>query len=402
LKAEGRFFSTRVLFRCLAAGCLIVAGAAALVSSVLLAAPRQASAKPHHPSSAKAVPCSAAALITAINEANAGGGGHLRLAPQCTYTLTVAQADTEDGLPPIRSPITIDGRGATITRSTDPDTPAFRIFEVSSPGHLILRSMTISQGDAPGPEPDGGGGIEVREGASLFASSTVVSGNVGALGGGVNNFGTADMANCVVARNEGLHGAGVSNSTRSGKLRLTNTLISSNRAESDAGVGGGVYNQEGGSASLVNTSIEENIGDNSAGGIRNDHDSVMEVTNSRVSQNRAGPLFGAPTTVTGGGIQNQGKMVLRHTTVERNHAAKTSAPTIARGGGIANLKSDQQGASPPDLSLINSSITDNVADDGPGGIYNDQGTVALKRTSVTGNVPSNCSGSPTPVPGCGG
>lgn len=354
------------------------------------------------PSSATAVPCSAAALIAAINGANAAGSGYLRLSAGCTYTLTAAQPDTEDGLPPIRSALTIDGAGATITRSTDPNAPAFRIFEVMGLATLNLRSLTISNGNAPGPEPDGGGGIEVLEQGSLVASSVVVSDNFGALGAGVNNFGSTDIANSVLTGNEALHGAGVSNTSPSGTLRLTNTRISSNHARSDAGVAGGVFNQEGGSASLVNVTVTGNIGDNSAGGIRNDSGSTMDITSSQVSQNLAGPLFNAPTTLTGGGIQNLGKLVLRNTTVDHNHAAKTGPPTIALGGGISNLQSDEQGASPPELTLINSSVSDNVADDGAGGIYNEGGTVALQHTPVTDNVPTNCSGSPTPVPGCSG
>src|SRR5205823_2827021 len=131
------------------------------------------------------VACSTPALIAAINKATSGVGGHLTLSRNCTYTLTAAQGDTEDGLPPIRSRISIDGKGATITRSTDPNTPAFRIFEVLSGGQLTLRAITLSHGDAPGPEPDGGGGIAVREGARLRASGTTVRDNVGALGGGI-------------------------------------------------------------------------------------------------------------------------------------------------------------------------------------------------------------------------
>jgi hypothetical protein len=226
--------------------------------------------------------------------------------------------------------------------------------------------------------------------------------NVGSRGAGINNFGTADVTSSLIEDNEGLIGAGVANSTRSGTLRLTSTVVTGNRAESDAGVAGGLSNQDGGTVRLVSSTIRNNIGDNSGGGIRNDHDSVMYLTSSQVSGNRAGPLFGAPTVVTGGGIQNLGAMVVQRSSVDHNHAAKTELPTIARGGGVANVRSDVQGASPPKLTLTDSTVVDNVADDGPGGIYNDNGSVALLRTLVTGNSPTNCAGSPTPVRGCSG
>ena len=73
---------------------------------------------------------------------------------------------------------------------------------------------------------------------------------MGALGAGINNFGTTEITNSFVADNAGLHGGGVSNSI--GTLTVTNTVFTGNRAESDAGVGGAVYNQLGGSTSMVN------------------------------------------------------------------------------------------------------------------------------------------------------
>jgi hypothetical protein len=402
MKANGASVLARISSVCVGAVCVMVTGAATAITSVLMAAPAQAAPDLGPRESEFRVGCSAAALIAAINKANSAAGGHLTLTRNCTYTLTSAQAGTEDGLPPIRSRIAIDGKGATITRSSDPKTPAFRIFEVLCGGQLTLGAVTVSHGDTLGPDPDGGGGIAVRAGARLVARSTTVRDNVGALGGGINNFGTAEVTGSIVVGNDGLHGGGVSNSSPSGTLRLTNTVLTGNRAESDAGVGGAVYNQLGGTATLVNTVIKENVGDNSAGGVRNDHGSVMYLTNSSVSQNRAGPLFNAPTTVTGGGIQNLGTMVLRRTTVDHNHAARTGPPTIARGGGIANLLSDEPGAAAPTLSLIDSQVTDNIADNGPGGIYNDRGTVTLRNTAISGNMPTNCAGSSPPVPGCSG
>ena len=400
MKADGTNQRARISGIRINPVCVIVTVAAAAVVFVLTAASAQAAVKPGPAGPSSRVACDATALIAAINNANMAGRGQLTLTPNCTYTLTTAQNGTEDGLPPIRSRMSIEGKGATVTRSTDPDVDLFRIFEVVSGGQLMLHAVTISNGDSPGPDPDGGGGIAVDPGAELNASGITVRDNVGALGAGINNFGTAEIVNSLVADNHGLHGGGVSNSR--GTLTMANTVFTGNRAESDAGVGGAVYNQLGGSASLVNTAITGNIGDNSAGGVRNDNDSVMYLTNSQVSGNQAGPLFNAPTTVTGGGIQNLGTMMVRGTTVDHNHAAKTGPPTLARGGGIANLLSDEPGASAPTLSLINSQVTNNVADDGPGGIYNNGGTVALRHTGIIGNQPTNCAGSSPQVPACSG
>jgi hypothetical protein len=88
--------------------------------------------------------------------------------------------------------------------------------------------------------------------------------------------------------------------------------------------------------------------------------------------------------------------------VDHNQATKTGPPTVAVGGGISNVASDQEGAAPPQLTVIQSLIVHNSAADTAGGIYNDQGDVALRRSLVDANTPTNCSGSPTPVPDCSG
>lgn len=380
----------------------IRAAAVALVPTVallLLAVPVWASGGAPPPSASQIVPCSAAALIGAIDRANASGSGDLTLTRGCRYTLTAARPGTEDGLPPIRSTIQLDGNGATITRSTAPTTPAFRILEIVS-GELTVRALTISNGNAPGPDPDGGGGIEVRERGRLFATTITVTTNVGALGAGINNLGRVDLTSSAITRNQGLHGGGLSNSTRSGNLTVTSSLVSGNRAASDAGVGGGVHNQSGGSVALLDTAVTDNRGDNSAGGVFNDHDSLMSLTDTEISQNQAGPLFSAPTVVLGGGIRNEGTLTVRTTTIDHNHAARQGT-TLARGGGIANMLSDVERSAPPKITLDRSRVVSNVADDAAGGIYNNQGEVDLTSTPVTGNRPSNCAGSPTPVPDCG-
>ena len=371
-----------------------------LALAALAGAQTTAGAAPARP---VGVPCGAPALVAAIDAANTAGGGTLELTPGCTYTLTTPQADTEDGLPIIATPITIDGRGATITRATGDEVESFRIFEVdAAPGRLTLRSLTLSNGNAPGPDPDGGGGIMVDPGGSLSATTIVVRDSVGSRGGGIANFGTADISWSDVTGNVGLEGAGVANSGPTGTLHLTSSAVSGNRSESDAGVAGGVANEDGGSAFLTNTAVTANIADNSGGGVRNDVGSTMHLTRVQISGNRAGPLQLAPTTVEGGGIQNIGTMEIRFSSVDHNQATKTGSPTVAVGGGIANVKSDQEGAAPPNLTVIQSLLVHNSAADTAGGIYNDQGDVALRRSLVATNTPTNCSGSPTPVPGCSG
>src|SRR6185295_6714325 len=89
-------------------------------------------------------------LIAAINAVNVGPGPHtINLAPGGTYTLTaVAEDDGYSGgagLPYIRRPLTINGNGATIQRSSAAGTPDFRIVYVWL-SDLTLNGVTIKGG----------------------------------------------------------------------------------------------------------------------------------------------------------------------------------------------------------------------------------------------------------------
>src|SRR5262245_2503324 len=80
-------------------------------------------------------PCSVSQLIADINSANGTGAADtLTLTAGCTYTLTNTNNTTNgnNGLPVITNPLTINGNGATITRST----ANFRFFYVQNNTNL--------------------------------------------------------------------------------------------------------------------------------------------------------------------------------------------------------------------------------------------------------------------------
>src|SRR2546429_4978408 len=99
------------------------------------------------------VSCSAggAGLVVAVNTVNAAGGGSINLAAGCTYSLTAANnpAVGGNGLPVVVTPITANGKGATIAGNSS----NFRIFMVdgSSGGALTLNGVTISVDNGHGP-----------------------------------------------------------------------------------------------------------------------------------------------------------------------------------------------------------------------------------------------------------
>ncbi len=121
------------------------------------------------------------------------------LAPGAAYQL--AAVDNywfgPDGLPPISAEVTIDGNGATITRSTAGGVPGFRFFYVSGgvaglpEGSLTLNDLTLSNGLAHGGDSNTGGGGAgmggaIFDGGALTLDRVTLSGNT-AQGGNPND-----------------------------------------------------------------------------------------------------------------------------------------------------------------------------------------------------------------------
>lgn len=183
--------------------------------------------------------CSETSLVNAINAANTAGGDTLALIPGCTYTLTSAHGSGRAGpvgLPPITTPITLLGLGATITR--DPSASAFRILQVEgaanvpgTKGQLSMAGVSIRGGSAMSPYP--GGGI-TNLGGTVFLVSSSVTGNTAVAGGGIY--------------------------TDQGAVSLTASSVTGNTATTR---GGGIYVNSGGVTLLAST-VSGNTPDNCA------------------------------------------------------------------------------------------------------------------------------------------
>ncbi|MFE6739342.1 hypothetical protein [Streptomyces tubercidicus] len=183
--------------------------------------------------------CSESSLVNAINAANAAGGDTLALVPFCTYQLTSAHGTSPHGpvgLPPITTPITMIGLGATITRAAN--APAFRIMQVEGAanvpgtnGQLNAVGITIRGGSAVSPYP--GGGLSNLGGTVSLLSSSV-TGNTAVAGGGLYND--------------------------NGSITLSTSSVTGNQASSS---GGGIYVNSGG-VSLLGTVVRSNTPDNCA------------------------------------------------------------------------------------------------------------------------------------------
>lgn len=239
------------------------------------------------------VPCSASALSAAITTANTSGGGHLLLAPGCTYTLTTP-AGSGNGLPRITTPITIQGVGDTITRSLT--AVPFRIFDVGVSGDLTLSDLNVSGGDSTA----NGGGI--RNAGTVTLNATTVKGNsADGLGGGISSSGWLNLAGSRVGLNSAEAGGGGINNT--GTAHLDTANVDNNSVTAARSQGGGVLTT-GGTFVAALSSIDSNA-----------------AIGSRAN--------GAGLAAVGGSVHLNGS------TVTNNHAATSPGGVLSNGASVS-------------------------------------------------------------------
>ncbi|WP_029723337.1 right-handed parallel beta-helix repeat-containing protein, partial [Salinispora cortesiana] len=379
------------------------------------------------------VPCDPNALIAAITAANQAGGGTLRLAEKCVYTLTINQDD--NGLPQVFQPITIYGQGATIIRAAAADD--FRIFEVITGGDLTLKDLTVAGGQIADAD---GGGIAAGEGTRLTLERVTVRDNIatGATseGGGIySDRSKVTITKSTITRNTAEDGGGFFNDNA--VVLISKSKVTNNIAGDE---GGGLVNNDG-DATMDHVVISDNTAVN-GGGMHSDGD-LTEITKSTITRNTASGL--------GGGIYDDGdeSLLLQHVKVAENTATSGgglylvedigatiedskivyNTATTGDGGGIAivgvedgdpvvalrrtTISGNQAGGaaggiffSPFNettvLTLTDVRVTDNIAQNEPGGVYNGGVIDVFGDITIINNRPTNCIGSPNPVPTCFG
>ena len=166
--------------------------AAAAGGLALLLCPSGASGA-NFPAACSGTTGNVASLRAAITQANtASGSDSVSLGRGCTYTIPGRILDNNDwygfnGLPAIASNITVEGNGATITRSgtenfrfffVGADALALPTFGYTTPGtgRLTLRNVTLRNGRVEGGDAaQGGGGAGL--GGARFSPGTGVFAN---------------------------------------------------------------------------------------------------------------------------------------------------------------------------------------------------------------------------------
>ncbi|HEX8567524.1 MAG TPA: carboxypeptidase-like regulatory domain-containing protein [Pyrinomonadaceae bacterium] len=192
-----------------------------------------------------------------------------------------------------------------------------RVFVVNPGANLSLEGVTITGGYGtvtPAAPFRFGGGI-YNNGGTLSLTNSSVSGNFSPAGGGAGGVGG------------GIYSTGT--------LTVANSTVSGNNAELCNGCGtsgGGIYN-DGGTASLTNSTISGNTA-RYGGGIYNT--GTLTITSSTITANTA---QGAVGPGSGGGIFNSasGSLILTNTIVAGNLVINSSSPDIA--GGVSPTSS---------------------------------------------------------------
>ncbi|WP_116790506.1 T9SS type A sorting domain-containing protein [Flavobacterium psychrotrophum] len=257
-----------------------------------------------------------------------------------------------------------------------------------------------------------GGGIEDNSGANGQVTLTNitltdnVTNNSPGNGGGlhVTGAGTVSISGGTVSGNEaGAEGGGLWNGT--GTMNIDGTLITNNTASgalADQG-GGGIYNLNGGTVTIINATISNNVADGAAGsggGILNDVGSQLSVTDTEISGNTAARA--------GGGIEdNSGTSTIVLTNVDLINNSTGSSPGNGGGlhitgagsatitGGVVRGNSAVEGGglwnATGTLTVNGVYITANIArgatiTDGGGGIFNNGGTLVVNKSTIAANT----------------
>ncbi len=177
-----------------------------------------------------------------------------------------------------------------------------------------------------------------------------------------------------------------------GALQGVNLTLSSNTANSDRG--GGLWIGTNASATLINSTVNNNDADTNGGGIYNENN--LTLLGSTVRNNQAG-VAGGGVSEFGGGIFNLDTLVMSHSTVRSNLADDSAG--IANSGGSMTIRfstvNNNTGISAAGIRntnaatavLTNSTVSRNSASAGAGGIANSAGsTLQLSNVTIAFNV----------------
>ncbi|MEX2394792.1 MAG: choice-of-anchor Q domain-containing protein [Actinomycetota bacterium] len=309
--------------------------------------------------------------------------GSTVIVPNGVYTLTHSDGD----LDVFSSTIQGSRSGATIIQGGPGWTD--RVLDVGG-GPTTIRDLTVRGGNVPNVSVfDNGGGIRVDQIASSLTlervriadnvaadnggglwqhtqstvnliDSDVVGNTAGANGGGVfNNGGVLNTSDgTTITDNVGMNTAG--GIVNQFEMHLVDTLVAHN---STPAAGGGIVNTSGSGATITRSTIASNESATGSSGIWNTN-GQLTITESTISDNTS--------TSAGSGLNvTAGDVTVDRSTVARNHADSVAGGIFGFGGS---------------LLIRDSTVSGNTSDLDGGGVYVNGGTTTILRSTVAANT----------------
>lgn len=213
-----------------------------------------------------------------------------------------------------------------------------------------------------------GSGVSASGNEVINIVNSTFNGNSSVAVSGTN--GRISVIDSIITNNGG---GGISNGDSQAVLTIERSIISNNKSTDFASAaGGGVLNK--GTATISNTTINNNRVSGEGGGIFNA--GTMNIFSSTISNNEA--------LKAGGGILNGvGQLFLTNSTVSGNVADFGGGFGSSPGGGIYNTFVGS-------VISTNSTIANNRSTGQGGGLRHDSsGTVTLRNTIIAGNLSGN-------------
>jgi hypothetical protein len=321
------------------------------------------------------------------------------------------------------TPFSGRGGGIYIPRAAGPSTGAnVTIRNSVIRGNTVAPSIAVDSGDPCCPFADAGGGGISNDG-TLTLDHTLVSGNRAdaaagltsqAVGGGILNrrFGNLTLKSSVVAGNHaavtapnGQEADGGGIVMVAGTLAIADSSVSNNRADLSSSypssvdthaIGGGIHVQGSASATIRNTAVNGNsatavdpVGDTTAfsGGI--DADGSLVLRDSTVSNNRVSGTSGGGVFLDSGALEIEGAATISNTRFTGNSlsAIAPAGLALSEGGAIGTVTTELVTISDSVItgnSVSGTTTTGSAIVEG-GGIQNG-GLLQLRNSTVSDNT----------------
>jgi CSLREA domain-containing protein len=327
--------------------------------------------------------------------------------PAGTYTLTLVGNDNDAAVGDLDlrdnaavDDLVISGAGAATTiiqacavEQLLGDCPAgqgvadrvLHVFDL----HVAISGVTIRHGRAPiqnGARTGNGIWIQrLNTPAALTLTDVVVTKNGAATdrveGAGIANWlGVLTLTRVIISDNQGSWGGGIHNTFSDASGTATLVMSDSTVSGNTAGSGGGILNEAAAVATLTNSIISDNYADTGGGGGVFNFAATATFTGCTVSGNRAAGSGGGGVLRGGGGILNYSNAVTDFTgtvVTLTNSTLSGNGADDGAGGGFSNDRAT--------ATLINCTVSGNQAATFAGGIYNSLGTVTVQSSTVTAN-----------------